>query len=93
MTVLQTPGFARAVRKLHLNQKSDLDAAIRVLLVQPTIGNLKQGELAGIRVYKFSMNRQLTLVTYSCDESLSCLTLLALGSHENFYRDLKSNGG
>ena len=33
--------------------------------------------------------RQLTLLAYEYDEHRSKLTLLALGNHENFYRDAK----
>jgi hypothetical protein len=35
------------------------------------------------------MINQLTLLAYSYDGSVLTLTLLAIGSHENFYRDLK----
>lgn len=30
--VLQTPSFKKAVKKLHNNQKLDLDAAVRALI-------------------------------------------------------------
>jgi len=35
------------------------------------------------------MVHQLTLLAYNYDETDENFTLLALGSHENFYRDLK----
>jgi len=35
------------------------------------------------------MNKQLTLLGYSFDDGALVLELIALGSHENFYRDLK----
>jgi hypothetical protein len=38
-------------------------------------------------VYKFKINRQETLLSYSV--SGDDLLLLALGTHENYYRDLK----
>jgi len=40
--------------------------------------------------YKFKMNKQLTLLAYQYDIQTPSITLLALGSHENFYRDLKN---
>lgn len=89
MTILQTPTFAKAVKKLTSNQKADLDAAIRVVVEAPDSGELKKGDLEGIRVHKFRMNRQLTLVAYSYQAEILTLILLALGTHENFYRDLK----
>lgn len=89
VTISQTKAFAKAVKRLKTNQKTDLDAAIRTLASSPELGELKKGDLAGIRVHKFHMVNQLVLLAYSYDEAKVSLTLLALGSHENFYRDLK----
>ncbi|HCM28723.1 MAG: addiction module toxin RelE [Treponema sp. GWB1_62_6] len=89
MTILQTPTFARAVKRLHPNQKADLDAAVRLLLEAPEAGELKKGDLAGIRVYKFRISNQITLLAYTYVERILMFTLLALGAHENFYRDIK----
>ena len=71
------------------NQKQDLDAAIRVLTENPTLGEQKKGDLSFLRVHKFKMNKQLTLLGYSIDDGALVLELIALGSHENFYRDTK----
>ncbi len=86
--VLQTPTFKRSVKKLNPNQKKDLDIAIKKLLSEPEIGEPKKGGLSFIRVYKFKMNKQLTLLGYSFYNESLVLELIALGSHENFYRDL-----
>ncbi|MCL5041570.1 MAG: type II toxin-antitoxin system RelE/ParE family toxin [Gammaproteobacteria bacterium] len=87
--VLQTPSFKKAVKKLNPNQKKDLDQAVKELMGNPGMGEQKKGDLAFLRVYKFKMNKQLTLLGYSFDEGNLILELLALGAHENFYRDLK----
>jgi len=87
--ILQTPTFEKAVKKLHTNQKKDLDAAIRILIDEPMIGEQKKGDLAFLRVYKFKMVKQLTLLGYSYEDGTVTLELIALGSHENFYRDVK----
>jgi mRNA-degrading endonuclease RelE of RelBE toxin-antitoxin system len=89
MIILQTPSFARAVKKLNLNQKADLDAAVHIVVEAPDSGEPKKGDLEGVRVYKFRMNKQRTLLAYSHQADILTLTLLALGPHENFYRDLK----
>jgi mRNA-degrading endonuclease YafQ of YafQ-DinJ toxin-antitoxin module len=89
MQVVQFPAFARVVKKLHANAKQDLDEAVKELIKNPVAGDLKKGDLAGIRGYKFQMVKQLTLLAYAYDEHTDCLTLLAVGPHENFYRDLK----
>ncbi len=88
-SVLQTPTFKKVVKKLKANQKKELDAAIRELMVKPTLGELKKGALTFLRVYKFKMNKQLTLLGYSYDEGRLILELMALGSHEDFNRDIR----
>ncbi|MEH0667919.1 type II toxin-antitoxin system RelE/ParE family toxin [Vibrio scophthalmi] len=88
-TVLQTPSFKKAVKKLHKNQKTDLDNAIRELLKDPYLGEQKKGDLSFLRVHKFKMVKQLTLLGYSYEDGTVTLELIALGSHENFYRDIK----
>lgn len=91
MKVLQTKRFLKTVKKLHTNQKVDLDKAILLLIETPELGELKTGDLAGVRVYKFQMQNQLTLLAYRFINEQPCLIMLTLGSHENFYRDLKQN--
>lgn len=87
--VLQTPTFKKAVKKLHQNQKADLDKAVKKLIDDPLLGEQKKGDLTFLRVYKFKMTKQLTLLGYSYQEGTVTLELIALGSHENFYRDIK----
>jgi mRNA-degrading endonuclease RelE of RelBE toxin-antitoxin system len=90
MQILQTNIFKKVVKKLHSNQKKCLDAAARQVISNPLIGVEKLGDLSGVRVYKFHMLGQLSLLAYNYNEKDSLITLLALGSHENFYRDLKN---
>lgn len=85
----QTTTFAKTVKKLHKNQKQDLDKAVKEVIENPFIGVMKKGDLSFLRVHKFKMNKQLTLLGYNYDEDGTLvLTLMALGSHENFYRDV-----
>lgn len=88
--VLQSPTFKKAVKKLHANQKTDLDKAVRELINNPYLGEQKKGDLSFLRVYKFKMVKQLTLLGYSYQDGTVILELLALGTHENFYRDVKN---
>ncbi|WP_432470217.1 type II toxin-antitoxin system RelE/ParE family toxin [Amphritea sp. HPY] len=87
--VVQTPTFRKAVKNLHANQKKDLDDAVRALMTDPQLGEQKKGDLSFLRVYKFKMVKQLTLLGYSYEDGTIVLELIALGSHENFYRDIK----
>ena len=88
-SVLQTPQFKKAVKKLHKNQKADLDKAVKAVVENPLLGAQKKGDLSFLRVYNFKMVRQLTLLGYSYEDDTLVLELIALGSHENFYRDVK----
>ncbi|GMO20852.1 MAG: hypothetical protein Ta2A_27340 [Treponemataceae bacterium] len=85
--ILVTPGFEKKLKKLPPNAKGDLDKAIGTISLNPLIGEAKKGDLSHVRVYKFKMVGQLTLLAYSYDKDV--IKCLALGSHENFYRDLK----
>lgn len=89
MKIYQTLTFKKSIKKLHVQQKRELDLAIRILIDKPDIGNLKKGDLADVRVYKFQMVNQLMLLAYHYSVESHSITLLALGTHENFYRDLK----
>ncbi|OGA49739.1 MAG: addiction module toxin RelE [Betaproteobacteria bacterium RIFCSPLOWO2_12_FULL_63_13] len=88
MRILVTPTFERAVKKLHRQQKVDLDTAVRAIVGDTEIGEAKVGDLAGIRVYKFRMASQPRMLAYRVVDEDS-VKLLTLGPHENFYRDLK----
>ena len=89
LKLLQTPSFKKAYKKLHANQQADVKKAIRYLLQKPEAGEQKKGDLRFLRVYKFKMVGQLTLLGYAYEKDCLVIELLVLGSHENFYRDLK----
>jgi hypothetical protein len=85
--VVQTVVFARAYKKLHHNRKLDVDAAVEKIMQDPLVGEPKRGDLAGTYVYKFKSQSQLVLLAYAFDPKTRFLLLL--GSHENFYEQLK----
>ena len=85
--VFQTNQFSRSYKKLHRKQKAEVDQAVAAIVQDPTLGEAKKGDLAGVFVYKFKCNDQLTLLAYEYDPKTRMLLLL--GSHENFYRNLK----
>jgi mRNA-degrading endonuclease YafQ of YafQ-DinJ toxin-antitoxin module len=88
MIILQSSTFAKQVKKLHENQKRSLDQALQKIIANPLIGDAKKGNLAGVRVYKFSMVNELMLLACEFNDDKMQLLMLALGTHENFYRDL-----
>ncbi|HLB42462.1 MAG TPA: type II toxin-antitoxin system RelE/ParE family toxin [Gammaproteobacteria bacterium] len=81
------PAFKRTYKKLHANEKNKVNDAIRVIIENPTIGQEKKGDLVGVFVYKFKVHNQEMLLAYEWNAQKRLL--LALGVHENFYRDLK----
>ncbi len=85
--VLQTRTFSKNKKKLYKKQISELDCIVKEILDNPEIGEQKKGDLQGIYVYKCKITKQLFLVAYLFDDET--LTLLMVGSHENFYRELK----
>lgn len=89
MKIIEKRSFKKAAKRLHKNQRKDLELAVKDIVQNIKTGHLKTGDLRGIRVHKFKMVGQLTLIAYSYEEEIITLTLLALDSHENFYRDLK----
>ena len=90
MEVYQTNRFNKAYKKLHPNQLADVNTAIETISNDPEIGEQKKGNLSWLRVYKFTVLGQLTLLGYSVETvDRIVLTLVDIGSHENFYRDLQ----
>ncbi|WP_028995698.1 type II toxin-antitoxin system RelE/ParE family toxin [Azonexus hydrophilus] len=85
--ILQANTFSRAYKRLHRNQQADVDDAISAIVANPSLGEAKKGDLAGIFVYKFSCVGQLFLLAYEYDPETRLLLLV--GTHENFYRNLK----
>jgi len=87
MKIIVTTAFRKSAKKLMRNQVSIVEDTIDEISKNPEIGELKKGDLAGIRVHKFYIHDRLMLLAYQNLETE--LVLLSLSSHENFYRDLK----
>ena len=88
MNVVQTGVFYRATKKLRRTDKAAVDDAVRKIISDTGIGTMKKSALAGVRVYKFKATDKQYLLAYRYEKKADRITLLALGSHENFYRDL-----
>lgn len=88
MKVRQTPSFQRVYKKLRKRDLALVNEAIEVLVKNPEIGEIKRGDLADFRVYKFRDKSRELLLAYNY-EPMTGIELVDLGSHENFYRDLK----
>lgn len=92
LAILVTPSFARTAKKLHAKDKAILDAAVKAVAGDHTIGEEKRGDLNGVFVHKFKLNNLETLLAYRLQPDKvepRELVLLAVGPHENFYVQLK----
>ena len=81
------PRFKRYVKKLPRQFQQVILDTVEEVLADPKVGQLKKGDLEGFRVHKFTMDRQLTLIAYKVEND--SLVLYQVGSHENFYKNLK----
>ena len=86
--------FAQYVKKARKPLQLAIEDAVAVVCNAPEIGELKVGDLAGIRVYKFRFTRQEYLLVYRPPEHGALLEFLIIdfyqvGAHENFYAELK----
>lgn len=86
--VAQTPLFGRKIKKFKKSEKEALDKEVRRILSDFEIGQEKKGDLQGVRIHKYRFNRQEMLLAYSLEEGE--ILLATIGSHENYYRDLKN---
>lgn len=84
--IIQSPLFAKLKKKLNKSQRTKLDIAIQEIISNPTCGDVKLGDLKGIRVYKFKMGITQILLSYEVVDTR--LNLYSFGSHQNFYKEL-----
>jgi mRNA-degrading endonuclease RelE of RelBE toxin-antitoxin system len=85
--IIQSPIFAKQKKKLHKKQIQYLDNAVKSIFDNPTVGDMKSGDLQGIQIYKYNLKNQQILLAYEVVDST--LYLYSFGAHENFYRNLK----
>ncbi|ATE62318.1 type II toxin-antitoxin system RelE/ParE family toxin [Thauera sinica] len=92
------PPFSRFVKKAHKPLQLAIEDAVEEICENPGIGEVKVGGLAGVRVSKFKFNRQEYLVAYrppnpeeteQTEVELLIIDFYQVGSHENFYDELK----
>lgn len=87
MNIEQKPMFKKAYKKLYPPQKKIVNEEIKKISADPGIGVQKKQDLQNVFVHKFKMSDCQYLLAYMFDPET--LTLIFLGVHENYYRDLK----
>lgn len=88
--VLVTNRFHRSYKRLSMPIARSIDQAVDRIVENPYIGEKKKGDLSHIWVYKIRHAGQLYLLGYSLDKEIRIIYLEEVGSHENFYRNLKN---
>jgi len=88
MKIYQSGSFERKVKKFNKNEKSCLDNEIKKIIQDPLVGIEKKGDLKGVFVHKFKIKTALYLLSYRL--VADGIELITIGSHENYYRNLKS---
>lgn len=69
-------------------EKEALDREVKNIAENPSLGEEKKGDLKGVFVHKFKLKTNLYFLAYRKTDN--DLELVMIGSHENYYRDLKS---
>lgn len=88
MKIYQSRLFEKKVKKMTKAEKEALDREVKNIAENPNVGDEKKGDLKGVFVHKFKLKSNLYLLAYRrADKDLE---LVMIGSHENYYRDLKS---
>ena len=87
MEKLFAPAFRRFVKKQSLPLQLAIQDGVDGIGDNPGIGEEKKGDLTGFRVHKFRFHQQEYLIAYEVVKSN--LIFVMIGTHENFYRELK----
>ena len=88
MKIYQSRLFEKKVKKMSKAEKSALDREVKNIAENQNVGEEKKGDLKGVFVHKFKLKTNLYLLAYR--KTGADLELIMIGSHENYYRDLKS---
>lgn len=86
--------FAQYVKKATKPLRLAIEDEVEMICETPEIGELKAGDLADVRVYKFRFNQQEYLIAYRSPTRNTPVEFMIIdfyqtGMHENFYDKLK----
>lgn len=88
MKIVVSNAFLRFKKKSNKNIQLEIDEQVKKIVENPEIGEMKKGDLRGIRVHKFKFKAQLFLISYEVFGNT--LNLYIISTHENFYDRLKN---
>ena len=81
--LIQSPRFARSVKKFHPNEKKVIREVLEEIIRAPEHGDAKKGNLAGVYTRSFRLHNAQYRLSYRFDDDK--IELIRIGSRENFY--------
>jgi len=81
--------YNRIKKKLPLPLRNQINLIENEIALNPYLSERKKGDLQEVFVKKFSLLGEEYLLAYKVNEREKEAIFLAIGGHENFYRDLK----
>ena len=87
--VYQTRRFAKVLGKLSKPAQILVENEIDNIILDPSLGEQKKGDLRYLWVHKFKIDKQQWLLGYNWNKEKNTIHLLQLGSHENYYQNAK----
>ncbi|MEK6651825.1 MAG: type II toxin-antitoxin system RelE/ParE family toxin [Nitrospirota bacterium] len=87
MDILYKPPFKKFVKKQSRAFQLAIEDEVEGVRNTPDMGEAKKGDLTGLRVHKFKFQRQEYLIAYKTGSN--SIVFYTIGTHENFYRELK----
>ncbi|MDO8886590.1 type II toxin-antitoxin system RelE/ParE family toxin [Candidatus Oleimmundimicrobium sp.] len=88
MKIYQSRTFENKIKKFSKREKEILDEGVKRIQENPLVEEEKKGDLRSVYIHKFKIKTIQYLLSYRIvDDGLE---LIMIGSHENYYRNLKS---
>ncbi len=87
MDVYFKPPFRKYVKKQTRPFQLVIEDEVEKIVENPELGTSKKGDLSHFRIHKFVYQKQTFLVSYRFRKSE--IDFYTVGTHENFYRELK----
>lgn len=81
--------YNRIKKKLPLPLRNQINLIEDEIALNPYSGEKKKADLKDVFVMRFTLLGEEYLLAYKVDEREKEVIFLAIGGHENFYRDLK----
>jgi len=87
MLISYKPPFNKFVKKQTRSFQLVIEDEVETVIQNPLAGEGKKGDLTGFWIHKFSYQGQKFLLSYVFRNE--GIVFFTIGSHENFYRELK----